>query len=64
MGPLLFSAYINDLPTVAENSKVILYADDAVMITEGKTLDDLDRIGQPDLDIISSNGVPQMADHK
>ena len=52
LGPLLFSVYINELPECIDNSKVILYADDAVMMTEGKTAADITRIGQPDLDKI------------
>ena len=52
LGPLLFSVYINNLPNTVENSKVILYADDAVMITEDRRSDDITRIGQPDLNNI------------
>ena len=48
----MFSVYINELPTCTNNSKVILYADDAVMMTEGKTAADINRTGQPDLDNI------------
>ena len=52
MGPLLFSVYINNLPNVAENSKIVLYADDAVMINDGRNAEELALTGQPDLDSI------------
>ena len=37
LGPLLFLPYINDLPQYIEiNNKVIIYADDTVLITLGR----------------------------
>ena len=53
LGPLLFSMYINDLPLCLQNSKVILYVDDAILITEGSTIEDINVIGQPDLDLVT-----------
>lgn len=36
LGPLLFSMYINDLPTVCLDLNVQMYADDAVIFLHGK----------------------------
>ena len=33
LGPLLFTLYVNDMPTVVEDSEVILYADDTTLFT-------------------------------
>ena len=35
LGPLLFSLYINDLPSVCSDVEIQLYADDAVTFTHG-----------------------------
>ena len=35
LGPLLFSLYINDLPSVCSDVEIQLYADDAVIFTHG-----------------------------
>ena len=35
LGPLLFSLYINDLPSVCSDVEIQLYADDAVIFTNG-----------------------------
>ena len=32
MGPLLFNIYVNSFPNAVKNARVILYADDAVLI--------------------------------
>ncbi|XDV34363.1 hypothetical protein PO909_004527, partial [Leuciscus waleckii] len=37
LGPTLFSIYINDLPFVCENCDIVMYADDTVIFTHGKT---------------------------
>lgn len=37
LGPTLFSIYINDLPFVCENCDILMYADDTVIFTHGKT---------------------------
>ena len=36
LGPILFSLYINDLPTVCQGCEVIMYADDTVIFVKGK----------------------------
>ena len=36
LGPLLFSAYINDLPSVCDEVGTLMYADDTVLYTSGK----------------------------
>lgn len=36
LGPLLFSAYINDLPSVCDGVGTLMYADDTVLYTTGK----------------------------
>ena len=38
LGPLLFSIYINDLPSILENSESSLYADDRNLSTSGEIL--------------------------
>lgn len=40
LGPLLFTLYINDLPTVCK-SKIIMYADDTVLYAHGKTAEEV-----------------------
>ena len=37
LGPLLFNIYVNSLPNVVKNARVILYADDAVLICTAPT---------------------------
>lgn len=36
IGPLLFSLYINDLPSVCDDVNIQMYADDTVIYTWGK----------------------------
>lgn len=36
LGPLLFSLYINDLPSVCEDVDIQMYADDTVIYTHGR----------------------------
>ena len=38
LGPLLFSIYINDLPSILENSESSLYVDDTNLLTSGEIL--------------------------
>jgi len=37
LGPTLFSLYINDQPSACENCDILMYADDTVIFTHGKT---------------------------
>ena len=37
LGPILFSLYINDLPSVCQGCDVVMYADDTVIFVKGKT---------------------------
>lgn len=41
LGPLLFSAYINDLPTVCDGVEILIYADDTVLYVHGKDPDEV-----------------------
>ena len=36
LGPLLFTLYVNDLPTVIKDSQAVLYADDTTMFTSSR----------------------------
>lgn len=36
LGPLLFSTYINDLPSICDGVETLMYADDTVIFTHGK----------------------------
>ena len=38
LGPLLFICFVNNLPNVVKNSKMLLYADDVVFYCTGKSL--------------------------
>ena len=40
LGPMLFSCYINDISSIFENTKMLLYADDTVMY---RTISDCER---------------------
>jgi hypothetical protein len=42
LGPLLFTLYINNLPSVVRHSKVVLYADDTVLFVSGDNAIDIE----------------------
>ena len=44
LGPLLFNIYVNRLPNAVKNARVILYADDAVLICTASTSVELQAI--------------------
>ena len=41
MGPLLFNVYINSLPNAVKETRMILYADDAVLFCDASTRQEL-----------------------
>ena len=41
LAPLLFSIFINDLPTSIHSADMFLFADDATMSVQGKTLSEI-----------------------
>lgn len=49
LGPLMFLVYINDLPNVIDQ-KCILFADDTTLIIKSKSLSDLERIANCNLE--------------
>ena len=52
LGPLMFLLYINDLPKVVENSSIAMYADDAKIFIESKSINDCLKL-QNDIDAVS-----------
>ena len=52
LGPLLFSIFVNDLPTVVEHAEVNMYADDTELHCCGNNLQTVERDLQSDLDRI------------
>jgi len=44
LGPLLFIAFINDLPDVLSKSKVVLYADDTAIMYKSRSAPDIENI--------------------
>ena len=53
LGPLLFTLYINDLPSVVKHSKVVLYADDRAFFVSGKCVENIQTQLNDDLDTVS-----------
>ena len=53
MGPLLFTLYIHDLPSVDKHSKVVLYADDKAFFVFGKCVENIQTQLNDDLDTVS-----------
>ena len=49
LGPLLFLLYVNDIANIFENTKSILFADDATLYTTGENLRDLIYTANTDL---------------
>jgi hypothetical protein len=53
LGPLLFILYVNDLPTVVENSRVKMFADDTSLTVVKRVKDKLEKCLRKDLFCIS-----------
>ena len=53
LGPLLFNIYVNSLPNAVENTRVILYADDAVLISAASTSQELQKTLEHTFNLIS-----------
>lgn len=49
LGPLLFTLYINDLPTVIKDCKVVLYADDTALFASGNDISQIQKTLNDDL---------------
>ena len=54
LGPLLYIIYANDIATKITKSKSIFYADDTVLFTHGKNIDEIEKSLQIDLDSLNS----------
>ncbi len=52
LGPLLFSIYVNDLPSILTYSSVQLYADDTVIYTSKSDISEVQAILQADFNIL------------
>ena len=60
LGPLLFSIYINDLPTCLKHTSVTLFADDTALYCSAKSSTDLQQMLNEDL----ANVAEWLNDHK
>ena len=50
LGPLLFSIFMNDLPSVIEHGKIIMYADDTALMYSATNPRDIETCLNHDLD--------------
>ena len=53
LGPLLFTIMVNDLPGVTSTSKILMYADDTVLLCSAKQIDELEFHLNKDLDLVN-----------
>lgn len=49
LGPLLFSIYINDLPTILQHLDINIYADDSELHCSGRSIDEIEKYANSDL---------------
>ena len=54
LGPLLFTLYINDLPSITKTCKVILYADDTAIIYSDKQKAQIEKHLNNDMEIVKT----------
>ena len=54
LGPLLFTLYINDLPSVTKTCNVILYADDTAIIYSDKQKAQIEKHLNNDMEIVKT----------
>ena len=54
LGPLLFVAYINDLPAVLSFSNIIMYADDTILFYSHKNMNDIQEDLDKDMNAVAS----------
>ena len=52
LGPLLFIIFINDLPTVINRCKVVVYADDTALLIANRDIKVIEAVSQDELNII------------
>ena len=53
LGPLLFIAFINDMPDVLSKSKVVLYADDTAVMYNSNSRDDIEDVLNKELALVA-----------